>query len=431
MSNFLAIATATASLRQMLLPVVDAAVSGATVTTLRPDAPGSATPEPRVNLYLYQITPNAGWRNADLPTRNVDGRVVQRPQAALDLHYLLSCYGDEGQLEPQRLLGNVVRALHAQPVLARQMIQSTITSPSFAFLANSDLADAVELVKFTPIPLALEELSKLWSVFFQTPYTLSVAYQGTVVLIESEETPAVALPVRARNVYVMPFRQPVIEQILSQAGPDQPILPEQQQPILAGYRLIIRGQWLRGDVTQVNIGGIEVTPAPENVSDTQISLLLPPGLRAGVQGVQVVQQLMMGTPPVPHRGVESNVAAFVLHPTITAAVAPVSSRIVNGVTLVTVDIHLDFTPPVGKTQRVVLLLYEFNAPSDRPPHTYSFPAAARTQPTDPEQTASLTICATDVIPGTYLIRVQVDGAESPLAVNSDGQYATPQVTINE
>jgi len=426
-SNFLAIATVTASLRQMLTPVVEAVTAEAEVTTLRPDAPGNATPKPRVNLYLYQITPNAGWRNADLPTRNVDGRVVQRPQAALDLHYLLSCYGDEGQLEPQRLLGNVVRALHAQSVLTRQMIQSTITS--VPFLANSDLADAVELVKFTPIALALEELSKLWSVFFQTPYTLSVAYQGTVVLIESEETPAVALPVRARNVYVMPFRQPVIEQILSQAGPDQPILTEQQQPILAGYRLIIRGQWLSGDVTWVNIGGREVTPAPENVSDTQISLPLPPELRAGVQGVQVVQQLMMGTPPEPHRGVESNVAAFVLHPTVTATTTPVSSRTVNGATLVTVDINLSFTLPVGKTQRVVLLLYEFNAPSDRPPHTYGFPMAARTKPTDPEQTASLTIRATDVIPGTYLIRVQVDGAESPLAMNASGQYASPQVEI--
>src|SRR5439155_18021587 len=127
------------------------------------------------------------------------------------------------------LLGSAVRTLHARPVLTRQMIRDTVSS--VAFLANSNLADAVELVKFTPIPLALEELSKLWSVFLQTPYVLSVAYQGTVVLIESEETPQAALPVRERNVYVVPFRQPVIEQVMAQAGPNQ--------PITAGSTLII------------------------------------------------------------------------------------------------------------------------------------------------------------------------------------------------
>ena len=52
-----------------------------------------------------------------------------------------------------------------------------------AFLTTSNLEE-VELVKFTQLPLSLEELGKLWSVFFQTTHVLSVAFQGTVVLIE-------------------------------------------------------------------------------------------------------------------------------------------------------------------------------------------------------------------------------------------------------
>src|SRR5690606_16023724 len=64
---------------------------------------------------------------------------------------------------------------------------------------TSNLADAVEQIKFTPLTLSLEELSKLWSVFFQAPYALSVAYQGTVVLIESEESPHSPLPVLRRG----------------------------------------------------------------------------------------------------------------------------------------------------------------------------------------------------------------------------------------
>ena len=426
MSNFLAIATVTAGLRHTLGPVVATAVPGASVTTMRPDTPANGTPDPRVNLYLFQIAPNTAWRNADRPTRRADGRLVQRPQVALDLHYLLTFYGDEGQLEPQRLLGSVVRTLHASPVLTRQMIRATITDPTFSFLAASDLADALELVRFTPIALPLEELSKLWSVFLQTPYTLSVAYQGTVVLIESEDTPQPAPPVQTRNVYVAPFRQPLVERLRSQAGPGQPIVDD--APILAGHTLIIAGRRLSAEITLVNIDVTEVVPAADAVSDTQISVPLPAGLRAGLHGVQVVHQVLMGTPPLPHAGVASNVAAFVLHPTITATVAHVSTRVVEGVTLSTDDVTVTFTPPVARTQRVVLLLNEFAAPANRPARAYSFPAPPR-QPADPAQAPSLVIRATDVVPGAYLVRVQVDGAESPLTVNAAGQLAAPQITI--
>ena len=208
MSNHLAIATVTAGLRQRLGPAVGSAVAGATVTTLLPDAPAQSQPEPRVNLFLYQVTPNSVWRNADLPARNSSGTLVQRTSAALDLHYLFSFYGDEAQLEPQRLLGAVVRTLHSQPLLSRPIIQSTIASPTFAFLAQSDLGSSSESVRFIPTALALEELSKLWSVFLQTPYRLSIAYQGTVVCIEPDDLRRPALPVRARNLYAAPFRQP-------------------------------------------------------------------------------------------------------------------------------------------------------------------------------------------------------------------------------
>ena len=68
----------------------------------------------------------------------------------------------------------------------------------------------MERVKFTPTALSLEEFSKLWSVFFQVEYSLSAAYQASLVLIQSDETPQSALPVQSRNVYVQPFRWPRI-----------------------------------------------------------------------------------------------------------------------------------------------------------------------------------------------------------------------------
>jgi hypothetical protein len=202
MSNFLAIATVTATLGRVLQGAVGADVPGALVTAVRPDGPNSGVPDTGVNLFLYQVTPNAQWRNQDLPTRRADGTVAQRPQAALDLHYLLSFYGAEVELEPQRLLGSALRTLHARPLLDRAAVVNAIAAN--AFLAGSDLADAVESVRFTPMSLNLEELSKLWSVFFQTTYVLSVAYRASVVLLTADAQPLLAQPVAARVVQARP-----------------------------------------------------------------------------------------------------------------------------------------------------------------------------------------------------------------------------------
>jgi hypothetical protein len=410
-SNFLAIAAVTASLSHVLQGAVGADVPGATVTTVRPDGNTAATHPPIVNLYLYHVSPNTAMRNADLPMRRTDGSLVQKPVAALDLHYLLTFYGDDAQLQPQRLLGSVVRTLHTRPVLTRDLIQAAITDPTFASsVGQSDLEQQVERVKITQLPLSLEELSKLWSVFFQTPYALSAGYHAAVVLIDSEDRPTPPnLPVRQPSVLVAPFRQPVIERIGSAAGPEQ--------PIVVGSTLVIRGQRLRGETTQVRVGGQVLTPPSADVGDAQISLAVPAGLRAGVQGVQVLQPVQMGSPPTPHRGFESNVAPFVLRPSITASVANVTG---SGSQPRGADVTVAFQPPVGQAQRVVLLLSQMQGPG-----AFTFVAPARSAP----EVASITIPVAGLAAGSYLVRVQVDGAESLPTVNSAGQYDAPRIVL--
>jgi hypothetical protein len=409
MSNYLAIATVTAALSQFLQTAAQEVVPGVSVTMGRPDGTENGASGARINLYLYQVVPNTAWRNADLPTRRPDGALVQRPQVALDLHYLITFYGNETELEPQRLLGSATGALHAQPVLTQDRIQATIDTfvtrenPDH-YLAGSDLAEQVETVKFSPLPLNLEELSKLWTVFFQTPYALSTVYQGSVVLIEGNGTPQRALPVRAPRISGGAFRQPIIESVLSQAGKDQ--------PIVVGGTLLIRGHRLRGDVTRMRIGKVEVTP--EDVSDGRISLPLPDLLRAGAQGVQVVHP----------GGVESNVAPFVLRPTVTWVgfdVQDSKGEPLSGV----VKVHV--TPAVGRTQRVILLLNEL---SGERPAAYTFAASSRDA-----DAGEISVPVSGVKAGEYLVRVQVDGAESPLSVDADpdsptfNQYARPKVAI--
>ena len=230
---------------------------------------------------------------------------MQKPQVAVDLHYLFTFHGNDDQLEPQRLLGAVTTALNAQPLLSKQNIVNAASH--FSFLSKSNLADQIERIKFTPTSLSLEEFSKLWSVFFQIEYSLSAAFQASVVLMESDDTPREALPVLARNLYVSTFRSPNVDRVISQAGPDE--------PITAGSTLRIQGQQLRGgDATLVLMEGVEITPTA--ITDAMITLPLPANVHAGVQGLQVIQKKNMGTPPTAHRGFESNVAPFVLRPTI-------------------------------------------------------------------------------------------------------------------
>ena len=424
MSNFLAIATVTAALRDVLEGAAKSAVNGAEATTERPDAVQNGDGKARINVFLYQVAPNTVLRNADLPTRRDDGTLSKRPQAALDLHYLMTFFGDEKQQVPQRLVGSTVSALHAQPVLTRETIRKTIQaateSDSNHYLVRSDLAEQVEMVKFTPIPLNLEELSKLWSVFFQTPYSLSVAYQGSVVLIEPDVSPQPALPVRERGLYVAPFLQPVIKEVGSQAGTDE--------PVVAGDTLIVRGSGLRGADTQVMIGAAAARPDDDDVSDWEIRITLASlpfpadSLRTGIQGVQVVHARVTGASPAPRR--ESNVAPIVLRPKITVKIA------VGDDQPPAMAVEVTLSPSVGRTQRVVLLLNELDPPPDRASRAYAFDAPSRDEEGGPEAVPTVTVPITDVRAGDYLIRVRVDGAESLLEVDDATKaYVGPKVTV--
>ena len=126
MSNRLAVATVTSALGHLVQASAQTAVSGVALRLGRPTAPAGDAERKKVHVYLYQVTPNGALRNADMPTRSANGRLVTRPQVALDLHYLLSFYGDQTAFEPDRMLGAVVRDLHARPVLTPAAIQNGI-----------------------------------------------------------------------------------------------------------------------------------------------------------------------------------------------------------------------------------------------------------------------------------------------------------------
>jgi hypothetical protein len=389
------------------------------VSALPPDrvpVSGSSSSN-RINLFLYQVTQNPGWRGVGLPSRDSRGERIANPPLALDLHYLLTAYGTR-ELYPEILLGHAMQLLHQGPVLTRDAIRGALAPaappPGFpTALAGSELAEQVEQLKITLQNMSTEEVSRLWAAM-QAPYRPTVGCQVTVVLIEGHRPAKVALPVLGRNVYVLPLRRPTIERIVAADGADL--------PITAGTKLLIQGRGLRADDAEVRIGGVDLAAAAavgEREIVVELSDPLPAGLRAGVQAVQVVHHFAMGTPPEAHRSEESNLGTFVLHP----LAVPVLDAAAG-------EIEVTFEPKVGKAQRVVLLLNQADAPAAGPARAYSFKAPFDNGITGAgEETDTIRFAYQDVEPGPYLVRVQVDGAESLLTVDGTGKYATPQVVI--
>jgi hypothetical protein len=418
MSNALGLAAVTAVLRDLLNDgLIGANVGDVTVSARAPDRIDTENGDlTQLNLFLYQATPNQGWRNAGLPS--VDGTGSARltdPPLGLDLHYLLTAYGS-ADFEAEILLGYGMQVMHQNPVLDRQAIRDSFTlepvtgeilPPALQTLTAAELADQVEQIKIISEGLSSEEISKLWSAF-GVHYRPTAAYQASVVLIEGRRTTKPALPVQRRQLFVVPFREPRIREVQDADEPGRPILTTSDVAVL-GERLV-------RDPMEVRVGGFL---APITVqTDNRLRVELPNDLLAGVQGVQVKHLYDFGTPAEPHRGIESNIAAFVLHPTFTGLTldpAPSGAGPYSGVATIEV------APAVGRAQRVELLL---NRDSAATPTAYTFAAQARASASAP-----VVVPILDVTRGTYFVRVQVDGAQSPLDLDPASLTPGPKVTI--
>jgi hypothetical protein len=235
-----------------------------------------------------------------------------------------------------------------------------------------------------------------------------------VVLIQSKKSTRASLPVLKSHLYVRPLATPTIYEVVSAAQPPA------DTRITASSTILVNGTGLLGEVTRVQIG--EATVTPTSPTDTQIAIDLTSvaGLRAGVQATQVMHQLLLGEPALPHRGLESNATAFVLHPSITT---PATCSLAAG------TLTVSTTPAVGKAQRVTLYLYEHAAPSTRPARAYSFQAPKDNGVTGADtDTAAVAFAVTNVVLGTYLAYVSVDGADSPLGLAA-GAFDSPKVTV--
>jgi hypothetical protein len=185
MSNFLSPAVITAAIQEIIQEALQDVQPGVIV---RVGPPRALDPSqgPEVSIYLYQVSPNASLQNHGLSPRPAGGARIDLPSAALDLHYQISFFGEQ-DLVSERMLGKVAARLSAIPVLPQERIRAMIRADGpFSYLSASNLADQPDLVKLTPAFLPLEELSKLWTVFFQTAPRLSLQYIAGPVLLDAD-----------------------------------------------------------------------------------------------------------------------------------------------------------------------------------------------------------------------------------------------------
>jgi len=402
----------------------------------------SGGPTTQLNLFMYRVTPNIGWTNTGYPSRNDRGDIINNPPLALDLHYLLTAFGDN-ELHSEVLLGYGMQILHENPVLTRGAIRNSIsgttihdpTNPNVLTgielaLSTSELAEQIEQIKITNENINTEEMSRLWTAF-QTKYRPCTAYKATVVLIESKKSTSSPLPVQERVFYTIPFKQPVIEEILSQRVSIDINNLEVIGPIRANQRitvgdiLVIRGKQLKRDPIAVLMNGESITP--DEVSDTEVKIKIPASLKVGTLGVQIGHFIEMGTPLEYRIATESNLMASVLSPTI-------SNFLLNDVTGneaigFSAQFRMDVNPGVFQGQRIMLLLNELDAAVAEDPKSFSFVLPASVLLNAIAAVFTIVFPIHDVKKGNYLVRIQVDGAESPLSTNIEGKYETPHIII--
>jgi hypothetical protein len=439
MSTALAIAGVTAALRDLLNDgLINHNVSGAlgssvTVSVLAPDrvVPTNGNEASQINLFLYLVTPNPGWRNEDLPSRDASGRLrLTNPPLALDLHYLLSAYSG-GDLHAEILLGYAMQLLHEVPVLTRDAIRTALNPspavgpalpPALRALADSGLEDQIELVKVTPQYLNTEEMSKLWTAM-QSHFRPTAAYMASVVLIQARHPKRAPLPVLSRGLVDQDTGRDRGVAVAPSLLPPSPTLtaavPPARQPVAAIDDVIgLQGHHLEGASREALLTNdrfdIDVTipalpPASPAVNtDGLIEFSLQGQEGALPVGVYRVAARLVRPGEADPR--ETNRIALTLAPRMTNLPLPVA-RAGDG----SASFTIAFTPALRAAQTARLVLGQ---------EEYAPQAGASSPATE------LDFVIPNAPVGSHLARLRIDGIDSPI-IDLSADPPAPPTFLNQ
>ncbi len=387
MSNYLAIAAVTATLRNLLMNVdmgipADPALADTQITTRPLDRARTADDNNQINLFLYHTAPNAALRNMDMVERMRPRENGQLP-LALNLYYLMTAYGrGNDDLMTHRLLGRGMSIMHDYPILSPTEIRDA--------LAGNDLYRQIEHVRINPQNLSVDEMFRLWATF-QTAYRISVVYEVAVVLIESTRPISAFPPVIGIGSATVPAVAPLFPTL------DAIEPPMGRSSARLGDVLSLRGVNLDGDSVAVRFNNrslaqpIILEPLAGRTA-SELSVHLPGGStaqrawRAGPYTVSVDVS----------KGGEihsSNELPLAVAPSVVEILP--SERYEDG----TVALTVICSPAVYPEQRVALLLGDREIVAEPPVE---------------RSTVTLDFIAAGIPPGEYYIRLRVDGVDSIL-----------------
>lgn len=408
MSSTWAVAAVTTALRNLLqsqVPARDPALSDLTVTTRTPDMARKTVSGASLNVFLYGTSVSAAWRNQDSPQARPGEQGT--PPLALDLHYMVTAYGrDDADQDAvsNRALAGAMAVLHDHPLLdPSELVLS-------GDLADNRLAAQPERLRISPLPLSLDDLSKLWT-GFATNLRVSGAYEVTVVLIDSADPGSAALPVLARG-----DADQGVQTILGAAAVLAALVPPVPQPAaVLGQSVAVTGSNLTTVNTVLRFTSLwqpvppVVAPVPVELEPAngpvpgQLAVTLPdratdpkawgnwvPGFYTAVALTRAA-----GLPAM-----VSNAVALALAPAIT--LSPHAPATVSAGGTVT----LTCSPRIGDGQHVSILC------GDQPvqPAMLSNPASA--DPNHDSTPTTLTFTVPALPAGTYPVRLRVDGVDS-------------------
>ena len=132
----------------------------------------------QLTLFLYKVVESPELKNAERSVVTMaDGSLVEkRAPLTLDAYYLLTAHAKPDLLEAHQALSRAMRVFFDHGVLHGSVLRAQGGKKGLT-------ADSV--LRITLNPITMEDMTRIWSVFPDTPYELSVTYLVTPVIIES------------------------------------------------------------------------------------------------------------------------------------------------------------------------------------------------------------------------------------------------------
>ena len=286
----------------------------------------------------------------------------------------------------QYMLGSAMRVLHDFSIITPRL--TTIREePIGEPILDPGLHGAFEKVKLCLEPVSPKDVYDVW-LALTLPYRLSVAYTVSVVQIESQQVhryprPVGAPPDAGPRLTVVTTSAPTIDRlrIKHEGTPDETTVPYAR---IRDILVLLGGNFV-GDGTWVQIGSIFLPPTIIASQRLEVGIPDDAALQPGAQSVNVVRDIMVGDPPEARPALRSNQAVFMLVPRVDTAHLAAGMVTLTGARLFQED--KDCQTILGNSV---------------------IPSTAYTLATP----TSLSFPLPPLAPGTYAVRVRVNGAES-------------------